>query len=343
MSIIEAVWGEAIKQNRLGHAYLLIGQSLDSVIVPFLTSLYCENACGDCAQCHKVAKLQHPDITIVERDGKRIKIDQIRALQRDARYPPLEATRKVYILKDVEGLSIEAANGLLKILESPPAYLLFLLTAESPKVLPTILSRCQVVRFNPTEISEQAKLLSDRGLKKNEIAAALNHTRGVSHRFGDVLATLESGSLLESQQAIQEELAGKPPLELVEFLTDADGIIEAREIALRLIQSTIHLKPYDLLDLAQALSKLESDKIEFYLEESLRWYRDLLIIKSRSPESHIFNQDQTATLRDHAFAMTRTEISKAVEKLERGRAMTQGNANMQLYFESLVFTLAGLG
>ena len=168
MGMVDAVWGEALKQGRLAHAYLLIGHALDGVIEDFALALFCEKMGRWWVQWQKVSKEGRPDITFVERDGKRIKIDQIRALQRDARYPPLEAKRKIYVLKDVESLSVEAANGLLKILESPPKYLIFVLTASSLKVLPTILSRCQVVKFNPTELDEQAELLKEQGLKKGE-------------------------------------------------------------------------------------------------------------------------------------------------------------------------------
>ena len=343
MSLVNAVWGEALDQGRLAHAYLLIGSGLEDLLGEFLEHIICEEACGECAQCQKIKNNNHPDIRYVERDGKRIKIDQVRALQLDARYPPLEAPKKIYVLQDVENLSIEAANGLLKTLESPPEYLLFLLTARTLKVLPTILSRCQVVRLNPAEIEAQETLLREHGLNDEEIEYALSITRGAPHRIDRVVEAIAVGSLSEFRNEVIEDLDSASPTELIARLGEAETIIEQREAAIRLLTKLPLESAHDLLDEAQLMSKVEEIQGEFFLEEALRWYRDLLFVSQGFGNEQLFNRDYESLLREQANILLYPRIQNAIETLEQGRVIAQGNANMQLFYEALFFKLGGSG
>ena len=110
-----------------------------------------EKPCGVCRQCRKVRGHIHPDVTLIERAVspdtgklyKDIRIDQIRALSQDASVLPNDAAGKVYIFPHAEEMNIAAQNAFLKLLEEPPAWVTFLLCAESRTgLLPTVLSRC---------------------------------------------------------------------------------------------------------------------------------------------------------------------------------------------------------
>ncbi len=113
----------------------------------YVQALLCADRCGRCETCRKLAGGTHPDVRWIAPDGKNIRIEQVRELQRQALYPPHEGTRKVLVIDGADRLSREASNSLLKTLEDPPPHAVFLLlTQRLGDLLPTVVSRCRVVR-----------------------------------------------------------------------------------------------------------------------------------------------------------------------------------------------------
>lgn len=103
-----------------------------------------EKPCGDCGPCHKVLSGNHPDVMVVGEEGgsRSFHIDAIRQVRLSAYVKPNEGKAKVYILCDAQNMTVQAQNALLKIIEEPPSYGVFLLTCDNrSKLLPTILSR----------------------------------------------------------------------------------------------------------------------------------------------------------------------------------------------------------
>jgi len=137
---------QQLDPQRRAHAYVVTGSNAAGLARRFIRDLFCPDQCGQCAHCKKLDKEGHPDVRWVRSEGKNIKIDQVRALQQTAIYPPVEAPCKVFVLENAHHLSREAANSLLKILESPPDYVvLVLLSQQLGRILPTVLSRCRIV------------------------------------------------------------------------------------------------------------------------------------------------------------------------------------------------------
>ena len=157
----------AMQSNRVAGAYLFVGPAnvgKETVALYFTKSINCveseDGACGQCLSCRKTDNGNHPDVQIIRPSGARLKIDQIRELQKRIVYRALESKRKVYILTEVERMNLEAANCLLKTLEEPPSHAIFLLaTTEVHKIIPTIISRCQRFDFKRLQISEIIKKL----------------------------------------------------------------------------------------------------------------------------------------------------------------------------------------
>jgi DNA polymerase-3 subunit delta' len=117
-------------------------------------------ACGECRSCRKYLSGNHPDFITVSPDGVTIKIDTIRELCHSLGYPPYESPVRTVVLEDVHTLRSEAANSLLKTLEEPPDHNVLILTAESSReVLPTILSRCQIIPFHPLSSAQTTLVL----------------------------------------------------------------------------------------------------------------------------------------------------------------------------------------
>ena len=149
-----------IKANRIGHAYLFTGTrgtGKTTIAKIFARSVNCENPidgspCGECAVCKAIAA--GASMNVIEIDAaSNNSVDNIREIVDEVSYSPAEGKYKVYIIDEVHMLSIGAFNALLKTLEEPPSYVIFILaTTEVHKIPVTILSRCQRYDFRRISI-----------------------------------------------------------------------------------------------------------------------------------------------------------------------------------------------
>lgn len=159
----------AIKNNQLAQAFLFcgprgVGKTTCARILA--KTINCENltdeteACGTCSSCESFAN--GTSFTIHELDAaSNNSVDDIRTLIEQVRIPPQVGRYKIYIIDEVHMLSQAAFNAFLKTLEEPPAYAIFILaTTEKHKILPTILSRCQIFDFNRIKVSDMAAHLA---------------------------------------------------------------------------------------------------------------------------------------------------------------------------------------
>ncbi len=134
--------------------------------------------CGRCGPCVKCDGVSHPDLHLVVAQKASISVDDVRRLQETLAYQAFERGRKVVIIRDAFRLTREAANALLKTLEEPPAGVyLVLLAHHRNQLLPTLVSRCQALRFDPLPEAEVRRLLTERGVE-TETAAAMAAVSG---------------------------------------------------------------------------------------------------------------------------------------------------------------------
>jgi len=142
------------------------------------------DACGTCIACRKIAAGLHPDVTEVRPEGKTvITIDQVREVTARAALRAYEGKTKVFILNPAELMQEPAANALLKTLEEPAGASLFMLVTTAPSaLLPTILSRCQGVRFDPLGEGPLRDILARHGRRPEEAAAAAALASGSAER-----------------------------------------------------------------------------------------------------------------------------------------------------------------
>lgn len=149
----------------------------------FARSFLClDDPLGDCTcrSCRAMRSGTHPDFIYVEGQGKRhdILIEQVKELERKAAFAPVLSSYKVCVIDDADLMRVEAANSLLKLLEEPPSYWLFILVASQvSRMLPTIRSRVMALRFQPLSREDTRKVM-----------------RTLAIAQGDVLATLSDGS-----------------------------------------------------------------------------------------------------------------------------------------------------
>ena len=166
----------AIKSNHLAQAFLFcgprgVGKTTCARILA--KTINCENlnqegeACGKCSSCHSFQ--ENTSLTIHELDAaSNNSVDDIRNLIDQVRYPPQSGRYKIYIIDEVHMLSPAAFNAFLKTLEEPPSYAIFILaTTEKHKIIPTILSRCQIFDFNRIQWKDMAQHLANIAEKEN--------------------------------------------------------------------------------------------------------------------------------------------------------------------------------
>jgi DNA polymerase-3 subunit delta' len=194
----KAVLTTALAAERVAHAYLFHGEAH---IGKFLTAMafakmgLCPHpkigrasgrptlaSCGQCPSCLAVDSGSHPDLQAVRPDGVQIKIGQIRDLQNSIVFKPMTGTRKWFLMDEADAMNPEAANCFLKTLEEPPDHsVLILISARPQALLPTILSRCQAVRFSPPPLEA--------------LSPWLQKQRGMSPEEARLLATLSMGKI----------------------------------------------------------------------------------------------------------------------------------------------------
>ena len=205
----------SLSRSRLAHAYLFAGhEGIGKRLFAHLLAqcLLCPErddalleACGQCPSCRQFAAGTHPDfLTVGVPEGmSELPIELIagsrehrgrEGLCRDLSLRPMTSSRRVAVIDDADRMNAASANALLKTLEEPPDYAtLILIASDVELLLPTIRSRCQLVRFSPLSDADLAALLVEQGLAENAAAAA-------------ELALLCEGSITPAAQLAQPEL-----------------------------------------------------------------------------------------------------------------------------------------
>jgi DNA polymerase-3 subunit delta' len=191
----------AIASGKVAHAYLFVGprgvgKRMTARILA--AALCCDGAaplpCGACAHCRKIAASTHPDVRFLGApEGKhRIPIEAVREAERWLAVSPHEARAKILVVDPAEEMTDAAANAILKTLEEPRSgSFIVLVTSAASALLPTVRSRCQIVRFRP---------LGD------ETVASILAAEGADPETARVAARLSGGSLERARQQSGEEL-----------------------------------------------------------------------------------------------------------------------------------------
>lgn len=160
----------AFRTGRSTHCYLLCGpegsgkRTLAGILAAALQCEAEEVPCGRCLPCRKALSGNHPDIiTIDDPEKKTVSVELIRQLQTDAYIRPNEGRHKVYLIPRAQDMTESAQNALLKLIEEPPAYAVFLLLATTAeKLLPTVRSRCAELRLEPVPLEDALHWLTAR-------------------------------------------------------------------------------------------------------------------------------------------------------------------------------------
>lgn len=222
---LKAQLSAALSQNKLAHCFLLAGpegagkHTLARLLAAAMECEGRERPCCACPACRKVLSDIHPDVITVDTpERKTVPVERIRALQADAYIRPNEGARKVYLLPRAQALTESAQNALLKLIEEPPPYGVFLLITDNPeKLLPTVRSRCQLLRLAPLTAAQALPALKERfpGRDEESLLSALRQGGGY---LGAAAALLEDEALAQETVALVAALTSRDILALTTVL-----------------------------------------------------------------------------------------------------------------------------
>jgi len=294
---------QAIKNDKVAHAYIFKGPSgigKASIAVNFAKALNCGIAsddipCGGCPSCKKIDSGNHPDVAVIKpaADGDTIGIDDIRAVIKDAALKPYEGRKKVYIIDGADSMTLEAQGALLKTMEEPSSETVIILVGDNTEgLLPTIVSRGEVVRFLP--------------LKKDEVREALIKSYGVDIARAHVLAGLYPGRLGEALRRSSDE-----------------GFFEKRSVLLDSLMDGKIPEPGN--------EKKSRQDIMSELDIMLTWFRDILVTKiDPNNSADIINVDRKESITGEASRLEFGYLDRVLKEIMATGSYLDSNANPKL-------------
>ena len=299
------------------HAYLFSGPpglGRRTLAVRFAQALNCPTPaetgipCGVCRDCKQIESMRHADLTIVQSDaeGSILKVDQIREARKTLILKPFMSKYRVALFLRFQEANDNAANALLKTLEEAPSYAVLILTADSPEqLLPTILSRCEVLRLRPLRVEAVQKALEGTGVETGR-ARLMAHISG--GRMGYAIRLIENDTLLEKREERLNDLLALLPASRVEKFAYADK-----------------------------LSK-DKDSLRQTIAFWLSYWRDVML-RAAQAETPLVNVDRNLEIEDLAGKMDLSSARTVVSGLENALEKLERNVNPRLLAEVLLLDL----
>lgn len=307
----------AVENNRVSHAYILNGErgsGKKMLANLFAMTLLCETGdnepCGKCHSCKQAESGNHPDIIRVTHEKPNsISVDDIRTqVNNTVDIIPYQGPYKVYIIPQADMMTPQAQNAILKTIEEPPSYAVFLLLTENAEtLLPTINSRCVMLKL--------------RNIKDTLIKKYLMENLEIPDYKADMCTAFAQGNM---GRAI--------------MLANSDHFNEIREEAVQLLK---HISEMELNEIVAAVKNISVYKLEItdYLDIIMIWYRDVLLYKATKEIDKVVFKDQLQSIKEQARKSSYEGIELILESLEKAKARLKANVNFDLVMELLFLTI----
>ena len=329
----------ALQTGRLAHAYLITGPrsvGKRTFALEIAQALNClapdvsDRPDHTCQQCRLIERGVHPDVRMVRRAPERRLIsmrpsavagppreytDNVQFIQADAQLRPVLGRYKVYVILYAEELAEDAGNRLLKTLEEPPPFVLFLLTAiERGGVLPTIASRCQELRLRPAPRAQLASALVEMG---TDVERASQLAALAGGRQGWAVAASRDAALFEQQQTYVSQLVEALGGSRVDRLVPARALSERWSVRPEVVRETLRVW--------------------------MSWWRDVMLVQLGLLNRivHLDSAEQRV-LRSAAEGVSREAARGAAAAIQQTLADLDTNVNARLALDLLLLRLPSL-
>ena len=311
---------QQVAHGEARHAYLFCGPpglGRRTLALRLAQALNCTKTiapgipCGVCRDCKQIEEMRHPDMNVIQavdedgapKENGTLKVDQVRAVQHSLSLRPYQAKYRVALFLRFQEANDNAANALLKTLEEAPAHAILLLTADTPEqLLPTIISRCEVLRLRALPISAIESDLLDRGVDE-ERARLLAHISG--GRPGYARRLVDDMTLLEKREERLNDLQTLLPAPRVEKFSYAEKLAKDKEV----MRQTIVIW--------------------------LSYWRDVML-RVAGAESPLINVDRNMEIEFLAGRLNLSTARRVVSDLESALEKMDKNVNSRLLAEVLL-------
>lgn len=307
----------AVTADQVSHAYIMngpkgSGKKLLSML--FATTLLCEtkgaDPCNKCHSCIQAESGNHPDIIRVTHEKlNTISVDDIREqVNNTIDVKPYQGPYKIYIIDQADLMTVQAQNAILKTIEEPPAYaIIMLLTENADTLLPTITSRCVMLKL--------------RNIKDTLIKKYLMEKLEVPDYKADMCTAFAQGNL---GRAI--------------MLANSEHFNEIRDEAVQLLK---YIHEMDVSEIVKAVTRITAYKLEItdYLDIIMIWYRDVLLYKATKEMGKVVFKDQMSAIKEQAKNSSYEGIELILSSIEKAKVRLKANVNFDLVMELLFLTI----
>lgn len=322
-----AFFRRALETGHLAHAYILVGsegvgkRALARALAQYV---FCadrnDDSCGICRACRLIEADRFADVHWYRREEGRqqLRVEVIKQFLREVHLKPLESDHKVFVVEDADKLNPSSANRLLKILEEPPPEsLLLLLALDVRDFLPTILSRCHVIRVRPLESDDlAARLRAEHGCTAHQAQYLSHFTMGSP----GLAVRLAGGNFFEERDAL---------IDMVVSLREGEHFAAAEQL-------------FSLAGGADDAAQERRETLLRFFDVMALFYRDVLAASLDGGASAPVNADRAADVARLAGRLGLEGTRRILESIERARRAVVFNANQKLLLENLTFDVASL-
>lgn len=303
----------SINNNQISHCYIFEGPKgmgkYDLALV-FAQALLCKNKndipCNKCQNCLKVNSENHPDLHVINIEETTIKREDIDELINSIYKKPYEANKKIYIIKEAQEMTPQAANTFLKTLEEPPKdSVIILLTTNSNLLLTTIVSRCQHIKL--------------KNVSKETIKSHLTDNYNISEEIAELAAFYSKGILNKA----------------INIVSGKDNLLKFREEIIKLFDKIINSDSEIIYDLENYFEE-QKDNIDSIIEIMMTWVRDIMFIKNNMEEL-IINKDFKQLAKMHGESIKNN--SNIIEYLQQTSENLKSNVNYKLAVDNMLLRI----